>query len=105
LAIAPGQANFYTQELNNMLSIFKIASLVVVASIINTTNADLPANCVGQPICAWHIRPYSDNAYSWSLGPFCNFTEPPSTLIADNIEMYDYGYDWYGFINLDGVQC
>ncbi|KAI0693986.1 hypothetical protein BC835DRAFT_1306520 [Cytidiella melzeri] len=42
-------------------------------------------------LCAWHIRPYSDNAYTWDN--VCDFSAPSTALIADNVEMYDYGYN------------
>ncbi|KIP03263.1 hypothetical protein PHLGIDRAFT_246660 [Phlebiopsis gigantea 11061_1 CR5-6] len=42
------------------------------------------------PICAQYIRPYSDNTYWWQN--VCEFTADPSSLVADQVEMWDSGF-------------
>jgi hypothetical protein len=75
---------------------FTLAALVTLISSVTAgppCTSDRP-----QAICAWHIRPYSDNAYTW--GSVCGVTAPSNALIADNIEKYDYGYDWCDLFSL-----
>jgi hypothetical protein len=69
----------------------------LLASMLSTTLATGPPCSEPRsiPICAEYIRPFSENAYMWQ--EICDLTEPPNTLIAETVEMYDAEYGWYVF--------
>ncbi|KAI0084825.1 hypothetical protein BDY19DRAFT_969428 [Irpex rosettiformis] len=79
-------------------AVLATAAVTLLATVPSPASAQEPV-CTGsrsEVLCARYIRPYSDNAYTWNVGPFCNFTAAPTALIADNVERYDYGYNCSG---------
>ena len=78
------------------MSTFMLYSLLTISTAISLlsrgASAGTPISCGGLHVCARYIRPYSENAYEW--GTICGLNQPADSLIADNLEMYDYQEGW-----------
>ncbi|KAI0338937.1 hypothetical protein BDW22DRAFT_660877 [Trametopsis cervina] len=66
---------------------------LVLFAVFTQVHASPPCNSAQSiGVCAFTIRPYSDNAYTWTQSQFCSFNASSTALIAENVEFYDAQY-------------